>query len=212
MAKALLRLSLLLSVFFLVVVVALHTQPYDDSALRTLLVSSPDCALPCWQGIHPGITSGVDAIAILQDHAWVGYVRVRGDLAAGYPGTITWTWSGQQPPTLGASRAGGRLLVIDNVVQYVRLPTTLPFGDIWLSFNHPEAGRLDGPSGFASRQEMFHQASYRGGALMVESVVVCPMQYDALWNTPVTVELRQEMRLLPLVDYRLAQWMANAPC
>jgi hypothetical protein len=47
---------------------------------------------------------------------------------------------------------------------------------------------------------------------MVESTLTCPMKFGALWYTPVTVEMRHEMRLLPLVEYRLAQWMLNAPC
>ncbi len=99
-----------------------------------------------------------------------------------------------------------------NVVQYVRFSTALQFGDIWIGYDHPEVGLLTGPSSSASQREVFHQASFRGGELMVESTISCPMRFEALWHTPVTVELRQEMRLLPLVDYRLAQWMADAPC
>jgi hypothetical protein len=211
MAKASFRLALLLNILFVVGVTLPQLQPYDDSALRSIFVSSEDCVLPCWQGIRPGLTSGVEAIALLQTNPWVNYLRVRGDLEAGAPGTITWSWSGMQPTHLAGS-TGGRLLVMHNIVQYVRFSTTLQFGDIWMGYDHPEAGLLTGPNSPATQQQIFHQASFHDGKLMVESTLTCPMKFGALWYTPVTVELRQEMRLLPLVEYRLAQWMLNTPC
>ncbi len=100
MAKALVRITFLLNTLFVIGVALPHLQPYDDRAFRSIFVSSEDCRLPCWQGIRPGVTSGVEAIAILQNHPWANYVRVRGDLEAGDPGTITWSWSGAQPALL----------------------------------------------------------------------------------------------------------------
>lgn len=210
MARGLLRFALPLYLIFVALTLVLHLRPHDDSALRAVFVSSDDCMLPCWQGIHPGVTSGEEAVNILENHEWVRYVRVRGDFGAGKPGTITWTWNGTQPATLGFD--GGRVLVIDNVVEYVRLFTTLGFGDIWMGFDQPEQGRLEGPSGSATRPEMFHQASYWGGMLMVESIVYCPVGFATVWNTPVTVELRQRVTLLPLVDYKLATWVVDTSC
>jgi hypothetical protein len=212
MARGLLRFVLPLYLFFIALMAALLLRPYDNSALRALFISSDDCVLPCWQGIRPGITSGKEAIAILENHDWVDYVQVRGDFDAGNPGAITWTWSGAQPAMLGVNRTGGRVLVIRNVVRYVRLSTTLGFGDIWLGFNHPDLGRFEGPSGSTTRPEMYHQALYDGGILVVESIVYCPVRYDKLWNSPVTVEFREAMTLIPLVEYELAKWMADPAC
>jgi hypothetical protein len=162
-----------LNTLFIIGVALPQLQPYDN-ALRSILVSSEDCVLPCWQGIRPGVTSGVEAVAVLQNHPWVDYIRVRGDLGAGAPGTITWSWSGTQPTPLAAS-SGGRLLVMHNIVQYVRFATTLQFGDIWMGYDHPEVGLLTGPNSPATQQQIFHQASFRGGKLMVESTLTCPM-------------------------------------
>lgn len=142
MARGLLRFALPLYLVFVALTLVLHLRPHDDSALRALFTSSENCVLPCWQGISPGVTSGEEAVDILENHDWVDYVRVRGDFAAGKPGTITWTWSGAQPAMLGVDRSGGRVLVIDNLVEYVRLTTALGFGDIWLGFDQPEQGRL----------------------------------------------------------------------
>jgi hypothetical protein len=210
MARGVLRFALPLYLVFVALTVILHLRPYSDSALRALIVSSDNCAFPCWQGIRPGVTSGVEAVNILENHGWVDYVRVRGDFAAGKPGTITWTWSGTQPPLLRVD--GGRVLIIDNVVEYVRLSTTLGFGDIWLGFDRPNQGRFEGPSGSANRPEMFHQASYSGGTLLVESIVYCPVGFATVWNTPVIVELRQEIPRVPWVDYKLARWVADPAC
>jgi hypothetical protein len=212
MAKALVRASLLFNLLFVVGVALPHLRSHDDSALRSIFVSSSNCRMPCWQGIHPGQTTSQQALAILQNHRWIRNLLVRGDMAAGNPGTITWTWSGAQAAPLGPDHLGGRILVMHNTVEYVRFSTTLRFGDIWMEFDQPEQGRLVGPSQTASRLEVYHQASYRGGTLLVEATLACPAHYEALWYATVTVELRQAARLLPLLDYQVAQWMLTPPC
>src|SRR4051794_14630074 len=47
-----------------------HGQAEKDLAWGGFLVPPKGCPMPCWQGIRPGVTTGEEAIAILQAHPW----------------------------------------------------------------------------------------------------------------------------------------------
>jgi hypothetical protein len=207
MAFSVLRLASWFTLLLGVVIAAIRLQPYDDSSIRIALMSSPDCALPCWQGIRPGVTTGQEALAILHDHPWVNTIQSRGDFEAGFPGTIIWTWNDTPPVVRQIFVTSGRLLIINNLVEYVRFPTSLHFGDIWMTFDHPDQGLFVGALNSA---QTFHQASY--AMLTVESTFNCPFNLETLWQTPVIVELRYGGSSLPLEDYAMAQWMRQPPC
>jgi hypothetical protein len=51
----------------------------DDALLQdtSLITENPDCALPCWRGITPGVTVWGDALTILEDDTTLENVNVQ---------------------------------------------------------------------------------------------------------------------------------------
>jgi hypothetical protein len=93
-----------LSTLFVAVIVVIQAQPYEGDRLRALLASRGSCPMPCFLGIRAGMTPGDEALAILQNHAWVDRksIFMITDEARQYS-RVTWHWSGQQPDFLTGS-------------------------------------------------------------------------------------------------------------
>src|SRR5262249_53188186 len=75
----------------------------NDAALRVFLLPPEGCAMPCWLGIQPGMTTYDQAIEILEAHPWVGRV------IAGPPAQATrifFQWNDQAPDFADDDTAG----------------------------------------------------------------------------------------------------------
>ncbi len=59
-------MALLLSGLFLLPVLLIRAQPYDDGGLRAFLTPPEDCPAPCFMGIRPGVTTTEEALEILK--------------------------------------------------------------------------------------------------------------------------------------------------
>ena len=141
-----------LSMVFTAVVLLIHTQPYDDLELRTLLKSSDSCDTPCFMGIRPNVTTVNEAIKILQNHSWVQKIFIQStDPLASQ--RINWHWRDDAPPFVQSARlrSGGTLFIQDGIVQNIDVMTGIPFGSAWLRWGRPEQytllTQLGGPIG-----------------------------------------------------------------
>ncbi len=70
-----LKPALLFTLLFAACIGIIRAQPYDDSELRAFLTPPSGCAMPCFMGIRPGVTTADEAIAILEAHEWVSNVN-----------------------------------------------------------------------------------------------------------------------------------------
>jgi hypothetical protein len=145
--RLLLRLSLPLTMLFTGVLVAIRTQPYDDSEIRALLAPPDGCPAPCFLGIQPGHTTAEAAIGILKKHAWVGSVNINIDPVRLSQLYVSWGWSGRQPRLIDSQRSGFLWTLNENgtlrdKVSFVTVRTHLQFGDIWLAFGQPQRGQF----------------------------------------------------------------------
>lgn len=109
--RLLLRLSVLLTVAFAVIIGVIRAQPEAHPELERLLVPPPGCAMPCFLGIQPGQTSAEQATDILEAHPYVGEVR---GVGAGDRrlSSIRWRWADDAPPGVASFR--------DNVLEVER--------------------------------------------------------------------------------------------
>ncbi len=96
--RSLCRAALLLSVVFLLPVLLIRAQPYDDSDLRAFLTPPEDCPAPCFMDIRPGMTTAEEAVSILDAHPWVLWNK---KVPASYQKSLT--------AHLGLERASARL-------------------------------------------------------------------------------------------------------
>jgi hypothetical protein len=155
------KLALLNGVIFAVVLLLIRAQPYDDHALRALLMPE-DCEMPCFMGIRPGVTMVDEAVRLLQANAWVSSVEQDGTV------DIRWTWSGLQPRFILDSKPGYLTIAADRQrIAKVTLNTTLVVGDFWLMWGAPTAHELgyvaNNKMGFFYSLRYDHQQVLAGG-------------------------------------------------
>ena len=140
MTRFLFKLSLPLTFIFIVPLLLIHAQPYDDSELRAFLMPPDGCPAPCFMGIQPGVTTVDEAIAILESHEWVERVFITSYNKVGIY-RVEWRWSSSASPLLEQEhkpRSGGRLLADNGIVQYMELLTSIRSGEAWLLWGTAE--------------------------------------------------------------------------
>ncbi|MAS36697.1 MAG: hypothetical protein CL610_22020 [Anaerolineaceae bacterium] len=141
-----LRLAVLVSVLWLLPMLVIRAQPYDDAAVRTLLQPPEACPSPCFMGIRPGSMTVWDALDVLHMHRWVGAMEdYEFENFQNPDGTVTlvvnWDWSGTQPTLIDPARQGG-VWVLDDRIVSIDVETELRLGDVKLSLGWPDREQI----------------------------------------------------------------------
>lgn len=196
-----LRYVLSLSGGFALLISVIYTRPYDDSALRMFFIPPADCAAPCWLGVRPGVTRVDDAIRLLEAHDWIDHIERS---SAFYD----FEWSGRQPDWIDSSfnshfRASGA------TVESIRIRTSLPLGALFILLGRPQTGLINLPLNQAGLR---HTAVYTQNGAEINSLIVCPILRDTLWQSPFEIQYRQVPALYHPYTYNLADWLALRPC
>ncbi len=119
---------------FVVVMLFIHAQPYDDSKLREFLTPPQGCSSSCFMGIQPGVTTVEEAVAILKSHEWVE--EVHSDRAKANDSYVEWSWSGLQPSITSISN-NPYLFGHNGIVTNINIPLSLPMAEIWWLYGQP---------------------------------------------------------------------------
>lgn len=208
MARALLKLALLLALVLFGVTYTVASLPLQNAALKAFLLSDGGCRLPCWAGMTPGQTRLEDAIALLKAHPWVARQQVDADISSpNRAGALWWEWNGRQSGYIDGLR-DGRLAMENNVIQYIVLQTTVPMGDVQALLGLPERGMIARAGTYPDH--VFVYAVYDG--LSVRSRVACPVLASDLWHAPVQLTLAPEHTAAAFTTYDLAAWLQSPPC
>jgi hypothetical protein len=189
MMRPVFTIALLLLGLLSAFVLLTRTQPYSDEDLHAILV--PDCATPCFIGIYPGVTSGDDAFAVLSNHPWITNVDfVRASVGASgdkQDGTISWSWTGAQPPLLRTPYlVAGEAAVQNGVVDSIKLRTAIPFGAVWLTLGWPPNGWIR-PSRTYLLQYDNQVAVYPAYGLEIRTLVKHPLRAEDFWTAPTDI-------------------------
>jgi hypothetical protein len=115
-------ITLLTGTFILVIAWMIVLAPIETDPLLEL-IPDPDCSMPCFLGITPGVTFPDEALISLQNHPWIENVREREDI-------IGWSWSDQAPEALH-SASSSYLEHYNGVVFRIHVFTTLPLNTAW---------------------------------------------------------------------------------
>jgi hypothetical protein len=206
MSRPLLRSTLELSLLFAALVGLIRVRPYDDQPVRSELAAPEGCEMPCFLGIQPGVTTAAEAIGILQQHPWIKQLYLDPDISQRQrPIAMWWQWSGQQPDYV-ASSSNGMLVSTNDIVAMIAIQTTVPYGDVWTTFNQPSSGTL-----VLSGRSLTHFAIYSEKRFEVRFLLACPMRSANIWNAPVQLWLTT-----PEADsygnYALADWLDHPLC
>ncbi len=198
------RLACALLLIFTASIGIIRARPYDDSLLASLNLPAVDCTMPCWSGIHPGMTSEA-AVEILRHHPWV-------DRMSGIS-LLRWTWSGQQPGWIDDSRPGAISSHYGTVIQ-IGIPTKLSMGDFWLMFDQVERGVIF-DSGLSDL--VYNFVSVEDGLFWIKADLGCPIQTQEFWKAS-TLILIGDMSTFErsyaedFNDYTLPGWLTDVSC
>ncbi len=174
-AQAMITLALLFSA----ALGAIHAQPYDDHGLSAQLKPT-DCG--CFLGIYPGLTTRLQALALLHMNPWVGVVSNDAQ-------TIAWTWSDQTPAFLSGHTA--RLTLEEGIVSEISLQTSAQIADLAFAFGAPDAAYFfNWQVRNASTMVLNYfeeRATYYRDQFEASTSTVCPLSNARIWSLPVTI-------------------------
>lgn len=138
MLRLSLRWAITLACFWLLPIMFIHAQPYDDGGLRDFLMTG-DCRAPCFLNIYPGVTLMREADAIIRAQDWVEQVEYSTDALSGQPGAIFWRWNGQQPDFFADTGRGSIRSFNGQRVSEVEVEIGMTMGEVWLSLGPPDS-------------------------------------------------------------------------
>lgn len=171
------RTTLACTLGFFLFIGVIRAQSYQPDRLWDVLPNTGDCRKPCWQHIRPGFTTTTEALALLEDHHWVGDISHDGEL-------IEWTWSGRQSAYIDSSQPG-TIRVQNNRVISVQIATTAGMGDFALLLGYPTWNSTNRTSGQANIG-----LSYPGEYLSLSVHMTCPTTRAQFWMSRPQIELR----------------------
>jgi hypothetical protein len=171
-----------LVLLFALMMVLIHAQPRDDSALRSFFTSPEGCAAPCFAGIRVGETRHDEALQLLHAQPWIGVIFDN-------PTYITWTWNGQQPSFVFAYKSDSQVGRIDfrqGIAYRISLATTAMWGDFLSVFPAPdEQGET---ITLGSPKYLVHYGGYAEQGFVVQVLTACPLKTrDDLWYSTVMI-------------------------
>jgi hypothetical protein len=178
-----------LTLLFTLVIVLIHTQPYDDGGLREFLIAPSTCAAPCFIGIHPGVTSGEAALALLNANDWTRDTSLTYMGISERNGIVDWQWNGRQPGWLLPFPSRPILSFNKGLVRDITIPTSVRLGDIWLAFGDPDAYVFTISQGIKGTQiVLLYSVVYRGAQFWVTGSNLCPY-YPSVLHSQITIHI-----------------------
>ncbi len=146
MIRLLVRLALVITAVGAASLLLIRVRAYDGSTLDHFFNSCTP--MPCWQGIHPGETTTLDALLILQNHPWIDKIKIAlaGSTTSASDTKTTliyWTWSSKYPYEGKFPVQQGIVITDHGIVQQIYLTTDIPLGDFWLKLGDPDSGTVD---------------------------------------------------------------------
>jgi hypothetical protein len=160
--------------------------------------------------IRPGITTGDEALAILDANESVNRILVSRDRHE-YVSLITWNWATGPSEYININKDQfATIRLWDNTVQQIFVPTNAAFGDIWLLFGQPSGGKINITE---SPLALYLYTTYSDQRLISMSTLPCPIRYEDIWKTPVILLFTTNALVERFNDvYLLPDWMQILPC
>jgi hypothetical protein len=212
MVHAMLRAVLPLTLLFTSLIGLIHARPYLDDGLDSVLIPAAGCRPPCWQGIRPGTTTAMEALDILDSHPWIDHIIITERYGATRDGFIGWAWNGEPPDPIDR-HSRGAMWVENDIVRSVRIPSTIPFGALWLRLHRPQKGSFSlALDAQADDHVVIHYAAYPDFYLVAWNEVSCPLSLADFWRAPMVIQFTNTFNSELSTDYRLPRWVFGSPC
>ena len=162
------RISLLLTLLFLVVFILMRARPYDQQQdLQPFMQNR--CTAACFAGIQPGVTSVDEALVRLDDSGWTREIDNR--TINNVSGYISWKWSDQKPDWISREMDGEIWATQKQVIQ-IMIYGDLQLGASRLALGLPDQETIERT---ADRKGIYtlYTAAYAQAGLMIQSWQPC---------------------------------------
>jgi hypothetical protein len=183
-----LKLFVLLGGLFVGLIALIRVFPYQRNAVQQFLSPPPDCVMPCWMGIRPGVTTDAEAAAILSAHEWGGEIvttffnREEGD------GILAWVPSHSRLPENRRYQTV-RIHVRNHIVRSITLPPGIPFDEIWFVYGKPTSGRWTVARPLHGSGLQLQQGLAYDSGVHVMNYIDCPFTRQQFWAAPSNIQL-----------------------
>lgn len=194
MSRPLFRLSLYLSVLFVLPIALFRAWSAVDLDLSAGLALLGDCPAPCLMGIQPGVTTLPEALERLRAHEWVDTVQMhayelgaRGLRGAGW---LTWTWRDNHPALIDSTRPGRIRFsqsLGDTVIESIGLPTTLRAWHVQRQFGTPDAGAVAQNNDETVSYLLIYRAPLASYGVKV--TLACPADLIDYWHSRAEISI-----------------------
>src|SRR5512134_1929391 len=177
MIRPLLIAAVVLNLLFVLIVSGIHLQPPTSAAVTTAFGA---CAMPCWQGVQPGVTSRERAIGLLTGMDWHTNTPARcTDLPFDQCNTyyLTNPANPQQIAQVNVDQAG-----VDGVIL---TSTEFTLGEVLAMFGQPDRGSYQMEYNLTHHHFGFW-VWFDGVGIGVRAFVGCPAAFPDLLRAPVT--------------------------
>lgn len=158
----------------------------SDSQLWTPLMPE-NCAMPCFMGIQPGVTTVEDAIQTLQTSGWVKDMDIPPQSVSQVVNELIWRWNDSFPYLPDADHIvpyGNFVTLHGDVVESIVVGTSISLADFNLAWGKP-AGYLvrDLPKG-----TLYYAYEYPERQVRVIGVLMCPY-FPGFWSNGTNIVL-----------------------
>lgn len=200
--RLILKISCFLAFVLVPLVLMLHQPiPASADAVTTLFSSSADCPAPCVMGIALEESTAEDALAILEAHEWVGDITVQRS-PSDVINAISWTWSGNQPTFIEASRDAVLTLNWSGLrITSITIDVNLSMGELWQMVGDP----LKTTFYADSSGMMTYLGAYSDAKLHTYGIGNCPATANTFWH----MQIHRFVWLSPYKDADLYFNVAN---
>jgi hypothetical protein len=187
MARLYLKIGLALCGAFMAVMLVIQAQPYEDEAMRRLILPE-DCAAPCF----------TEMVHLLQNSGWVNPGDI--DLNSRFNVIrLEWQWNGQQPALLrGSAQAVATILPGFNqeptlgeperVITGLSINTAIRYGDVRLMLGSG-ANKADYVVSNTYINPRITAVYSKYGLVVLSSLMPCPVSLTAFWNSRMMLQI-----------------------
>jgi hypothetical protein len=167
----------ILSLLFALMLIGIHLQSPTSAAVTTVFGV---CAMPCWQGVQPGVTSRENALALLTDMNWQANTPARcTDIPFDQCDTyyLTNPTNPRQIAQVNVDQEG-----VDGVIL---TSTEFTLGEALAMFGQPDRGSYQMEYNLTHHRFAFWVWFDRVG-VGVRTFIGCPAAFHDLLRAPVT--------------------------
>jgi hypothetical protein len=130
---------------------------------------------------------------------------------------IFWQWDTGQPVVakyLLPDFAGTYIQVRAGIVQYIRIITRIPYGEVQALLGVPSSGTFMRNNPGVANARYTHTAGYLGGQVIFDSDISCPITASTFWNEPVVATYNDGsyVSLQSMPEYDLAHELYRTAC